>query len=235
MTYQSRRVPIKLGPLAQKVYLTILIDADANGLVTSSSWQNLMDFTETKRRDLDRCLALLSEHNLVRVFDKTEINARSPHFEMLGDFRADLPLARRFHDDNRERVLNLRSARAKKLPRLSVVADTATTSAQIVIETIKEIPVAPTKSQRFRQWRFTIRILGYATVRNCFAQTYDNREPFVVGPTKKVDDHWMDIVEFEPNTIAQLRHLVIEAITQHDRIKSSSLHRSAESTLQMKA
>jgi hypothetical protein len=157
---------------------------------------------------------------------------------MLGPFRDDAQLAKRFYDEHHPRVRNLRALRARGANPADVLTTTKTTRPTIVIETIKEVEIKDAKEPRkeinFRQWRFTVRIRDCALIKNCFARTYQNREPFVVGPTTKIDNHWMDIVEFEPTILALLRNLVLAAIADHDKTRLPTLHRD-DGTLQINA
>jgi hypothetical protein len=233
MTYQSRRVPVDLGPIAQRVYLTLVAEADPSGLVRRSSWQTLMDFADTtKRRDVDRAVTVLAEHKIIRLIE-AQPKTRSPYFEILGVYNHDIPLAQRFYNDNTARVRSLQNARSKRIYPAPTRALAPSYPTTVTIETIKELDVPPDKAGTLRQWRFSIRVAGCGIIRNCFARTYVGREPFIVGPATKIDDHWMDLVEFERAMIVHLRGLVLAAVDAHDREKPEPQGDSR--ALQMKA
>lgn len=211
MSFQSRRVPAPLGPICNCVYLTLIADADRSGLVTRSTWTKLMDYAGVARQDeIEDAVTTLAQHKILEVLQSRK-RARSPHFRLLVDFPADLELARAFYAANLLRVNDLKNQRSKAHAQTDadVPADASQT---IVVESMKELSVAIPSSKASRDWRFSVRLPCFGLVRNCFCRTYPNRGPFIAGPAIRVDDRWMDLVEFEPAIKVKIRDLVLQAI-----------------------
>jgi len=202
-----------LDDRAERVYLTLLAHADVNGLTAQCSWTDIMDYAGiVKPEDAKNIIKELTDKNLVRQ----EIGSlRKPIFRLFGKFTDDILEARGFQAKNQERVNTLRNNRTSAYKQTKD-GRSGNQIPQVFAEDFEHLPAKETNKPDI--WRFTMRVPGFGTIKNCVYIAFTHKQPEISGPswrTRIREDgtaQWIYPVDFEPEIYQKAFTAVTEAI-----------------------
>jgi hypothetical protein len=189
-----------------RVYLTLLGLADAQGRIEQFARTEALDYAETPSAEFERIL-----DELIAIGDLQELprNGRAARRFLVASTqrrREALTLIAR----RRDFVQMVAAERARLEPGRATLTGTVLPAPRIV----RAEPMPPV--QNCRRWEMTVIVPGFGTIRRCVY--VENGEGYVMAPGVKRGAEWEKVIEWTADFARSLRDAARAHVGQKDAI-----------------